>query len=321
MLTLEVIETIDRLDEFRPEWSRFVQKTPPATPFQMPEWLITWWAHFGSGALRVMAFRESGELVGILPCFLHHWERRRQLTLLGSGVSDYLDPVFEPRCIDGILELVRTQLKTWADWDICDWQDLSMDTPLHALGPALPDTPCSAVPIDQPFEKFLADRPKELRRNLRRYREKAEAAGCLSFQVAETAPRELMDALVELHAARWSKAGESGMIQANRSEAFLRELVTLFEARGWLRFFALRFRDEVAAIILAWCNQTAIFGYLSAFHPDYEKFGFGSQLLARALRYAHDRGYRQWNFLRGAEPYKFSWGAQVTAKRRVVISR
>jgi CelD/BcsL family acetyltransferase involved in cellulose biosynthesis len=77
--------------------------------------------------------------------------------------------------------------------------------------------------------------------------------------------------------------------------------------------------DRIAAIILAFCDEMAIYGYLSAFDPQHEEFGFGRELLAQALRYAHERGYRRWNFLRGEEPYKFSWGAQALAKCRVII--
>ncbi len=54
----------------------------------MPEWLLTWWWHFGSGRLRVMVFRQMGEVAGVLPCFLHPWNGRRQLTLVGSGITD-----------------------------------------------------------------------------------------------------------------------------------------------------------------------------------------------------------------------------------------
>ena len=43
--------------------------------------------------------------------------------------------------------------------------------------------------------------------------------------------------------------------------------------------------------------------------------------LAGALEYAHRHGYGQWNFLRGGEPYKFSWGAQAIPKCRVLICR
>jgi CelD/BcsL family acetyltransferase involved in cellulose biosynthesis len=169
VITLEVIKDDCGLREFEPEWSRFVSRISPATPFQLSEWLATWWSHFGSGDLRVMVFRNGLEIAGVLPCFRHEWNGRRQLTLVGSGVSDYLDPVFEPQWVAGIVEGVRAQLNRWTDWDICDWQDLSQDTPLQILGTALEETPCGALSLDQSFDDFLAARPKDLRRNLRRY--------------------------------------------------------------------------------------------------------------------------------------------------------
>jgi CelD/BcsL family acetyltransferase involved in cellulose biosynthesis len=319
MKALELIDDCKRLGDFHAEWLLFVQKLSPANPFQKPEWLATWWSHFGSGALRVMVFRHDGNVAGVLPCFLHPWNGRRQMTLVGSGISDYLDPLFEPAYVDEMLELIRAELRRGADWDICDWQDLSRDTPLASLGTVVKETACSVIPINQPFEAFLGTRPKDLRRNLRRYREKAEAIGCVSFEVTESADADLMDALIKLHGARWAKAGEAGMIEENRSEAFLRDIVERFGAGGLLRIFTLRFADRIAAILLAFRDNTTIYSYLSAFDPQYEQFGFGRELLAQALRYAHERGYRQWNFLRGEEPYKFSWGAQALEKCRVVI--
>ena len=131
----------------------------------------------------------------------------------------------------------------------------------------------AALPLDQPFEDFLAARPKDLRRNLRRYREKAEAIGCVKFEVSHTADDQLMDALIALHRARWEQMGEVGMIEANRSEAFLREVAKLLASRGALRIFTVRFGDCVAAILLALCNKTTIFSYLSAFDPQHESLG------------------------------------------------
>ncbi len=181
------------------------------------------------------------------------------------------------------------------------------------------DTPCSLLTLEQPFESFLTARPQMLRRNLRRYKAKAEAIGALEFKVSDTAAPELLDALIRLHGIRWARAGEDGMIAANRAEAFLREVADVLAQRGWLRILALRFAGRIATIILAMCNETTIFSYLSAFDPEHEAFGFGRELLARSFRYAQESGYRRWNFLRGEEAYKFEWGAQPVAKCRVVI--
>jgi CelD/BcsL family acetyltransferase involved in cellulose biosynthesis len=143
----------------------------------------------------------------------------------------------------------------------------------------------------------------------------------VKFGVSHSADQEFMDALIELHSARWKKIGESGMITANHSEAFLHEVANLLAARGALRIFTVRFSNRIAAILLALCSQTTIFSYLSAFDPQHENFGFGRELLVQAFRYAHEAGYRSWNFLRGNEAYKFSWGARLLPKFRVVISR
>jgi CelD/BcsL family acetyltransferase involved in cellulose biosynthesis len=319
MLALEVIEDVRRLREFQPEWAQFVQKHPCATPFQTPEWLTTWWSHFGSGALRVMTFRRDGEVAGVLPCFLHEWQGQRQMTLIGAGISDYLDPLLEPSSVPEALELLRGELSSRTDWDLCDWQDLSHDTPLAALGTATHDTPCSVIPIDQSFDTYFAALPSVMRRNLRRDKRKSEAAGAISFDVANRATPELLDALVDLHSARWEMDGQAGMIAANRAEPFMRDIAERFGRAGSLRIFTLRFNGSIAAIILAFCDGRTIYSYLGGFDPEHQDYSFGRELLAQSLRYAHEHGYRRWDFLRGQEAYKFEWGAQALAKCRVMI--
>jgi len=73
------------------------------------------------------------------------------------------------------------------------------------------------------------------------------------------------------------------------------------------------------AVVLALRNRTTLYSYLSAFDPDYEQLGFGRELLGQAIRYAHEHGYRTWNFMRGDEPYKYSWGARPIPKCRLIL--
>ena len=328
MLTLEVIEEVSRLREFQGEWSLFTRTIPTLTPFQLPEWLLTWWSHFGSGKPHVLVFRHDHQIAGIHPCFLHRWNGRRQLTLIGSGISDYLDPVWQPQYSAAILEGLGNHLHDNLDWDICDWQDLSTETPLKPLKPGHrfliethADSPCSEVNLALPFEEFLRNRPKGLRRNLRRYGERARAIGPVRFDVSREADAEIMNALIDLHAARWTKTGEAGMIQANGSAEFLLEIAGILARSDMLRLFSLRFNGPIVAAILAFRNASTIFGYLSAFHPEYEHLDFGHALICEALRYSQEQGFCAWNFLRGEEPYKFVWGAQPIPKCRLVIRR
>jgi len=328
LLTLEVLDNVSFLGELEAEWSSFLRTIRGITPFQLPQWLLTWWAHFGNGQLHVLVFREKDVMVGIVPCFRHQWNGLRQITLIGSGISDYLEPAIQPQHGPAILDRLRTHLEANLDWDVCDWQDLSANTSLIGLKSngkfelaASADISCSEIRLAGTFDEFRNARPKDLKRNLRRYRNKAEAIGSLQFEVMKEAHPESMQALVELHTAKWQRRGEPGMIQANGSAEFLRDVARDFASRDMLRFFSLHFQSKIVALIVAFSYEKTMFGYLSAFDPEYEALGFGRTLLFEALRYCYENGYAAWNFLRGEEPYKFWWGARIIPKCRVQLVR
>lgn len=316
-MQLEVIDKYSRLDEIEREWSAFAEKVQSLTPFQSPEWLLTWWRHFGSGELRVFLLRDDG-IVAVIPCFLHQWNGRKQLTLVGSGISDYLEPAIAPERQAEVIDCLRRYLIETDDWDICDWQDLDGTTPFAALAAAQEDTPCAEIQLRGAFEEYWAKRGKDLRRNLRRYGERADKMGASEFAVADESA--LIEDLIRLHGVRWQKQGEAGMIAANNSAEFLRDIAREFERLHILRVFSVRFRGELAAISVGFLYKSKLYSYLSAFDPEYEILGFGRRLLHDSLRDAYEQGYKAWNFCRGEEPYKISFGAERIGKRRLIMT-
>ncbi len=318
-MNLELVSSLDRLRELKEPWAQLVEANPASTLFQTPAWLLTWWEHFGSGSLHVPVFWRDSQLAGIVPCFRHEWEGKRQFTLIGSGISDYLDPPMPP----DLLADLQSQLDGDQNWDICVWQDLSAGSFLQKLRGAVarPDMQCSETLLTGDFEHFWETRSKDLRRNQRRYSQRARDMGAVEFDATDEAAPELVNALIRLHTLRWREQGEPGMIAANRSEAFLRAVAAEMAREDYLRFFAIRFREEVAAVIMAFRYKNKIYAYMSAFDPDYETLGFGRTLLYEGFRHAYAEGYGAWNFLRGDEPYKASWGAVPIERRRIVIHR
>ena len=111
------------------------------------------------------------------------------------------------------------------------------------------------------------------------------------------------------------------MIVANNSADFLRELAREFERLHMVRFFSLRLRDQVIAISLGFPYRNTLYSYLSAFDPQYEILGFGRQLLYESVLHAFDQRYTAWNFCRGDEAYKASWGAKRILKTRLILTR
>ncbi len=327
-LTLDVIEDAAALVAVESDWASLVSRVETSTPFQTPYWQIVWWRHFGSGRLHVLLFRSNGRLVGILPCFIHEWQGRRQMTLVGSGISDYLEPLIERAFILPVINSLQIHLETFRAWDVCDWQDLARETPFTSLSgaPALAvkiagDTECSFLPLAGNFTDYWQTRSPDLRRNVRRYLAKAEAAGSVVFDKAEIVTEELTNALIRLHGERWRRQGQPGMIKANHSAEFLRDVATKFSERGSLRIFSLRFDGEVSALIIGFLHRNQFFSYMSAFDPEHESFGFGRTLLFQTIEYLWSAGVSRFDFLRGDEAYKQSWGVQKVQKTRITITR
>jgi CelD/BcsL family acetyltransferase involved in cellulose biosynthesis len=323
---VEIISNADSLAAFAPEWSHFVSSQGCVTPFQLPDWLLVWWSHFGSGSLRAFVFRDAG-CIGVVPCFLHEWNGARQITLLGSGISDCLDPVLAPGREREILARLGTELAEASDWDLCDWQDLAFDSPLQSLSHAAlhvqqrQEVMCTEASLPSSFDQYWRERPRHLHRNIRRYREKARESGSLDFSVATNPQSDALDALIRLHTSRWSTRGEPGMIQANHSAAFLLDIAPVFAAQDMLRVFTLRYQDDIAAVILAFAYRKVLYGYVSGFDPKYSRFSVAGILLHESLRHCCENGFKAWNFCRGDEPYKTDWGAEAIRRCRVVVRK
>jgi CelD/BcsL family acetyltransferase involved in cellulose biosynthesis len=328
-LTLTVLSNIAQLASISDEWSAFALSSPdPISPFQLPDWLLTWWRHFGSGELRAFVFRENGELVGVVPCFLHEWQERRQVTLVGTGISDYLDPVIEPSLADRIVKAVADYLEHEPWWEVCSWQDLSAGSPFRKFAGSIgfetevsADTPCSHIEITGTFAEYWATRSKSLRQNVRRDRVRAERCGDVIFRVLKSPSERQIEHLLDLHSARWKQAGLPGMVEANASRDFLREVVQVLALGGRAVLFHLQIAGRIAAVNLAFQLHRTISSYLTGFEPEFEALGAGRILLHECIASAFTAGFCRWDFLRGDESYKSWWGAQKIPKCRIQLTR
>lgn len=241
---------------------------------------------------------------------------------MGAGISDYLEPAIKPERANEVVAQIRAHLNSTSDWDICDWQDLSYNTPLKALATeVIDDVQCSAIALEGRFEDYWQGCAGSLRQNLRRDRSKTETLGQIRFEVTGEATAELLDALIEMHRARWRKKNKPGMIEANRSADFIRDVAREFAVREMLRIFSLRFDETLAAMIFAFDYRGRISNYLTAFDPAFERLGFGRSVLYEAIRYCFEHKYKVWDFLRGDEPYKHWWRAQKIPKVRLRVTR
>lgn len=328
-MEIERVGSYEELKALEAEWRDLYARDGQATPFQRPEWLLPWWRIFGSGELFSFTAREKGQLMALAPLFLHWWNNRRQVTFLGNGVSDHLGFVLDGahgrEAVSGILEAIGRERDRW---DLCDLQDLPHesilcgDTDTAGLSKAIrPQYTCSEIALPASAEKFHASLPRGIRRNLRRYRERLDECGQISFETWSDARgvTECFSALIDLHRARWRSKDDAGMIDSTALEQFHSRAALNLAVCGVARLHALRLDDRIVAAVYTLLERGRAYSYLGGFDPTLARFSPGALALDYAIQQSIDEGALVFDFLRGEEEYKKDWGATAETTYRLLL--
>ncbi len=322
-MRVEAVAACARLDGLRQDWNALYARCALATPFQTPEWLLPWWRTFGSGELFTFAVWDGSQLVALAPLFLHPWNGRRQVTFLGNGVSDrlgFLVGDVYPAASAAILDAIEAAHERW---DLCDLQDLPEPSPLCRIsGTCRPQYDCSAIALPASMDEFRGALPHGIRRNLRRYRERLDGNGPVSFETAscEKCFAAAIDTLFELHQSRWEARDDTGMFAGDSMRRFHREAALNLFRRGISRAFTLRHDSRVLAVIYGFLDCGTFYSYQSGFDPSASRYSPGALILEYAIAQAIAAGAHTFDFLRGDEGYKRDWGARPYTTHRLLLS-
>jgi CelD/BcsL family acetyltransferase involved in cellulose biosynthesis len=120
---------------------------------------------------------------------------------------------------------------------------------------------------------------------------------------------ELFQALLALHTRRWQQRGQTGVLHEEALRRFHWQVASTMLAQGHLRLFGLRLNSKIEAVLYAFADRFRTYFYLSGFNPHLAAYSPGSLLIAHALAEALQEHSPEFDFLRGAEPYKYRWGA------------
>ena len=306
-----LLTTADQLTALAPDWLALCRRTPGTTPFQTPMWLLPWWRHFGSDELAVIAAPEA-----IAPLYVVRDGEESLGMFLGTGNSDYLDVVGDAAAIIGDLATLDCAM-----WDL---QQLRPSSTM--LSAPLPDgwsdsisdhDTCPALTLAELDDVTST----HFRKKIRYYRRALARLGDVRVEAATAANLdELVDALIALHAARWQQRNLPGVLADDVVQRFTREVAREMLGAGALRMYATRIDERIVAVFYGFAFGDSVYYYLSGYDPALERLSIGTLVIAHAVDEAVRGGAATFDFLRGAEQYKYEWGAKDRTNRRRVIT-
>jgi CelD/BcsL family acetyltransferase involved in cellulose biosynthesis len=332
MLLIERITTLAEFDALHPEWNDLLQRSRSDCIFLTHEWLRAWLTHLADDRkLSVLAARENGQLIGILPVALRRPQYSRmiprRLEFLGSGVigSDYLDVIVDSHKESEVLDAFAHHLTVQGlmlqfsqlDRSACLARQLA-----HTLTTrhwSLSDVRINECPFislrGHTWDSYLSGLGSSQRYNFnRRLRSLEKTEG---FRFERQTP---LDVVIQLHKMRWGeRGGMSEAFQTDSIVAFHREFAQLAAARGWLRLMSLWIKDRPVAALYGLRYGSKFYFYQSGFDTAYARQSVGLVMMGLSIQEAVKEGAVEYDLLHGCEEYKFHWAQERRELGRIEL--
>lgn len=321
----------DEIEELLPEWASLFAADDRATPFQSPGWVRAWWRHFGAGSRPwLLAVRDAGQLVGLVALRSQRVFGLRLLRIDGEP-GDYWDVLALPGYRSAVEHLAARELRRrQREWDILVLSQLrqgssTATTLAHAgLSPVHRSAmPCPGLTLPDSFDAYLASLPTSRRKELRR---------CLrSLNGDELRLRvppvdELPAAISRWQALRvrqWTARGKR-LTPEHREERFrdfVVEVTTALVPAELALVWEFVRDGEVVGSYVNFCDSHVFYQYLGGFAPELGRLSIGKVATAEGIRSSIAAGRSYYDFTRGAEEYKYWYGAVDRPSPTVVLTR
>jgi CelD/BcsL family acetyltransferase involved in cellulose biosynthesis len=323
------------VSELEAEWDRLSAVAEPANVFTTYGWFRAWDRRLTmedpNRRPHVLVLRQGSDVVGISPLILRTAARFglavRKIEFVGPQ-GDYHDLVVGRDAAGRIEAVARFLEGTADDWDLVDLSDLreaggqipqiiaalSRTDLRYRLTPERLD--CPYVLLDGAPAAATTGLSGHARRTLRRRIERATAEG-LRVRLVEQPHLEpgLLQALIDLESRKHNSAGPF----IGRYPDVFRSLLDILGPRGWLYVALLERRGDPVAFQLGFRCGGALWDYQKAYDRAFSRFAPGTMLVHAILEYGAARGFREYDFLRGEEPYKTVWSAGCHRSFRLLV--
>ena len=303
---------LDELGELSAQWDRLVLRQPVPTPF-----LLSWWVDaMAAGRPTIIAVLDNDELVGGAAFEVDKIGPPRarvdRVRFLGQGVlePDHLDVLADESHRGQVVASVVRWLRSGSH--MIDLEGIAAGSDLvPAIGiPVLEEQIVPYLELDGGDP--LAGLPGQVRNTAKRALKRLEREGIRPRRVDPQEGTRALETLLHLHESRWSE--DSKFVSA--WERFRRGAAVGIQRGDVVIHELVRSDDEVIASELELVSGPRISFYQAGRLVDHEYRGSGSALKAVVLQWAAESGAREFDLLRGDEPYKQGWSSARRSQHR-----
>jgi CelD/BcsL family acetyltransferase involved in cellulose biosynthesis len=295
--------------------------------FVLPDWMEVWWQVFGSEADLLIRTVQAGEkVIGIAPLMV----KNSIAYLIGDpDVCDYHDFIITPGLEWEFYNLILDDLRKRGIRHL-DLKHLRPEstvlTHLQAVAesrryPVVSARDALSLEIELPslWDEYLltlsSKQRHEVRRKLRRLFEEGKVEYC--FFNLGSALSETMDIFLKMFVeSRQDKAA----FLTKKMKSFFVLLAETLGRKNLLKLGTLILNDQPLAEIMCFDYNRCIYLYNSGYDPNFTSISAGLVCKVLAIKAGIEQGYKRFDFLKGAEPYKYHLGGKEVPLYRCQIT-
>lgn len=341
-LTVDLVPHVDQLSDNDLEtWNGLA-----TTPFQRWEWLGSWCSAYQSQyQLHILSVKRDGEPIAFVPwCIEKRIGLGRTLQFLGSGKA----------CSDHLSLLVREEdmhevCDTIASWLADENQCLESDLPKHLVWDAIEligvdktddrinclvdsmrlkgleveqtdGSGCYVIDVPDAWEDYIKLRSKSGRREIRQSQRNIDD-GTIAVRTIESEDDldQTWEQFKTLHQSRREAAGTTGCFDHPPFGDFLRKAASELLKSDMLRLIVASADGVPIATQFSLVDDSCWYFYQSGMAPEMSHLRPGLSVFCHTIRETIQSGRSRFDMLRGDEPYKLRWRAELQPAQEVRV--
>jgi len=316
---------LKQFEDLRRDWDGLCRKSQARLLFSSLSWCEAWWRHFGEGSeLYLGAVTDQKDVIGIAPLRL----KDGVLHFIGSdNVCDFLDFIVAPGKEDVFFTALRQHLVR-SNYKTLDLAPLLPDSTAHRWIATIPPgsergTVCTedevTVALDLPpdLPSYLALLDSKQRHEILRKERRLLEEGEVAYEVKPQAAAEEVEVFLDFF--RESREDKNRFLTTGM-ESFFRDIIARAALDHTLRLGILKLNRVHIAATLCFDYRDEIYLYNSGYNPAYRPLSAGLLSKYYSIRDSIENNKRRYDFLRGAERYKYHLGGSETQLFRCIIN-
>jgi CelD/BcsL family acetyltransferase involved in cellulose biosynthesis len=320
---------VEGIDPLLAEWEALFAADSEATPFVSPGWAKAWSEHWAAGATPwTLAVRDEGRLVGLAPFVLRKQGPFRTLYELGNSPSRDLlaEPAARDECAGAVARELRERRGEWDAIVIHNhpgssaFERAAEDAGLRSSREKPKAYP--GIELPQSFEEYLAALPRKRRKDLRRHLRRLEEGPLALREVTD--PGELPHVIErwrDLQVRWWDERNEDEdrAGRTSRYGDFVRDLTLALVPAGLATVWELHLDDAVVGVEISLLDRNTFYAWLGGYDPSIAHLGPGKVAIGHGIRTAIASGRGYYDLMRGAQSYKYWYGATDRYGQQVTL--